>query len=172
MQDSEPVIKRWSDLRGLAVVTINSGKKVGTLEDFSFESHTNNIRALQVKTGLLSRRVLLVTAISAIGQDAVTFPDEDQLVKEKDEAQLKTLVSGSSLLGYRVLSEGGNLVGTTGDVLLNITVPSSLRIAGFELAGGLRERISGRYSSFTTEDIIRYGDDVLVISDIVAKALQ
>ncbi|HVB73964.1 MAG TPA: hypothetical protein VNE38_10460 [Ktedonobacteraceae bacterium] len=47
-----------------------------------------------------------------------------------------------------------------------------LRIAEFELSGGLRERISRRYSSFSSSQLLQYGHDVLVIPDELAQSLQ
>ena len=63
--------RKWSDLRGLAVVTLYDGKKAGTCDDFYFDPATQQIYALRVKTGLFGRRALLVTDINGIGKDAI-----------------------------------------------------------------------------------------------------
>ena len=75
----------------------------------------------------------------------------------------------SGLLSYRVMSEGGKLVGTIGNILLDLTNPTAPRIAGFELSGGLGERISGRYPTFAANQIVRYGQDVIVVPDALAS---
>lgn len=168
-------IKKWSDLKDLAVVAIANGSKVGTLDDFYFDPTANpaanSIRGFRVKTGMFSHRVLPSGAINAIGVDAVTFDNEDMLHHEKDEAEFSTLPLGQSLLTYRVMSEGGTLIGTIGNILLDITTPNALHIYAFELSGGLRSRISGHYSSFYAQQVVRYGQDVLVIPDAVATEL-
>ena len=170
MQNSE-VSKKWSDLQGIAIVTIDSGKKVGTLEDFYFEPKTNSVRAFYVKTGTFGHRALLTSSVSAIGNDAITFTDESALIEEKKDSQLPTLPLGRNLLTYKVMSEGGTVVGTVGNILFDISTPTNLRVIEFELAGGLRSKLSGRYPSFSSTQVVRYGQDVLVVPDSVALPL-
>jgi len=170
MQNNETG-KRWSELKGIAIVTIDSGKKVGTLEDFYFEPQTNSVRALYIKTGAFSHRALMAGSVNAIGTDAITFGDESLLIGEKDNAQLATLPLGRTLLTYKVLSEGGTVVGTVGNIVFDVSVPTNLRVTAFELAGGLRNKFSGHYPSFSSTQVVRYGEDVLVIPDSVALPL-
>jgi uncharacterized protein YrrD len=170
MQNNE-VTKKWSDLQGIAIVTIDGGKKVGTLEDFYFEPQTNAVRAFYVKTGAFSHRALMVGSVNAIGTDAITFADESALLTEKDNTQLTTLPLGRTLLTYKVMSEGGSVVGTIGNVILDVSTPANLHVTEFELAGGLRNKLSGRYPSFSSSQVVRYGQDVLVVPDSVALPL-
>ncbi|MBV9230030.1 MAG: PRC-barrel domain-containing protein [Chloroflexi bacterium] len=172
MQNNTPAMRKWSDLQGLAAVTIDTGTKVGTIDDFYFDPQTNAVYALLIKTGLFARRALKSDAINAIGLDAVTFANENALIKENSDSQLEKMLSGHSLLAYRVLSEGGNVIGTVGNVLLDTTKPTELHIAAFELAGGLRAHISGHYPTFEAKQVTRYGQDVIVISDAVAQTLE
>ncbi|HVB25252.1 MAG TPA: PRC-barrel domain-containing protein [Ktedonobacteraceae bacterium] len=175
-QPTDQSYKKWSDLKGLAVVAIDNGSKIGTLEDFYFDPSVspaaNSIRGFRVKTGMFSHRALPATAINAIGTDAVTIDNEDMLLHEKDEAEFATLPLGQSLLNYKVMSEGGTIIGTVGNVLLDITTPNLLRVYAFELSGGLRSRISGHYSTFYAQQVVRYGQDVLVIPDAVGSELS
>jgi uncharacterized protein YrrD len=171
MQNSES-IRKWSDLKGLAVVTTDAGQKVGTLEDFYFDPQTNGVRALLVKTGFFGHRALMANAINAIGTDAVTFGDESMLIEEKSDSQLPTLPLGHSLLAYRVLSEGGNVIGTIANILLDVSIPADLRVDAFELAGDLRDRLSGHHHTFSASRVTRYGRDVIVVPDVVAQALK
>jgi len=170
MQNNETG-KRWSELHNIAIVTIDSGKKVGTLEDFYFEPRTNAIYALYVKTGTFSHRALRVTSLNAIGTDAITFADESNLIEEKADEILHTLPLGRALLTYKVLSEGGTVVGAVGNIVLDTSVPATLRVIAYELAGGLRNKLSGHYPTFSSTQVVRYGEDVLVIPDSVALPL-
>ncbi|MHB8600110.1 MAG: PRC-barrel domain-containing protein [Ktedonobacteraceae bacterium] len=169
-------IKKWTDLKDLAVVAIANGSKVGTLDDFYFDPSVNpaanSIRGFRIKTGMFSHRVLPASVINAIGTDAVTIDDEEMLHHEKDEAEFSTLPLGQSLLSYKVMSEGGTLIGTIGNMLLDITTPNALHIYAFELSGGLRSRISGHYSTFYAQQVVRYGQDVLVIPDAIGTELS
>ena len=164
--------RKWSDLRGQAVVTLSDGKKVGTCDDFYFDPATQQVYALRVKTGLFGHKVLLVTDIKGIGEDAITTANEERLRKESEDKRLSTLIPGQDLLSYRVMSASGTLLGTIGNVLLATGTPTSPRLTAFELSGGLREQLSRRYPTFPAEQVLSYGADVLVIPDEVAKSLQ
>lgn len=170
MQNST-LTKKWSDINGHAAVALDTGKKVGTIEDFYFDPPTSSVRGFIIKMGLINRRILLSSSIKAIGADAITFSNEDDLVKENDE-QLKGIPLGRGLLSYRVLSEGGNVIGTIGNIIMDVTAPATLYIASFEMAGGLRERLTGRFPTFSASQVTRYGHDVLVIPDDVAQSLK
>lgn len=163
--------KKWSDIRGLAVVAINTGKKLGTVEDFYFDPQTSAVRALLVKTGLFGHRAIPSGSVNTVGVHAVTIEDEDLLIQERDDKQLSTLPLGQGLLKYRVLSEAGTVIGTVGNVLLE-TTPATMRIDSFELAAGLRERITGHYPVLPASSVVRYGQDVIVIANQTAESLQ
>jgi uncharacterized protein YrrD len=171
MQNSES-IRKWSDIKGLAVVSTDAGQKVGTVEDFYFDPQTNGVRALLVKTGLFSHRALMSSNLSGIGTDAVTFADESMLIEEKSDSQLPTLPLGQSLLSYRILSEGGSVIGTISNILLDVSIPADLRVDAFELAGGLGARLTGHHHTFSANRVTRYGRDVVVVPDTVAQALN
>jgi hypothetical protein len=70
------------------------------------------------------------------------------------------------------MSASGTLVGTIGNVLLDTSTPTALKIAAFELARSLRERLGGRYPTFSASQVVRYGEDVLVIPDEVVQSLD
>lgn len=170
MQTNERV-RSWSDIAGLAVVTIDTGSKVGTLEDFHFDMQTNEIRAIIIKTGLMSHRLLLTQHINGFGTDAITFANEQFLGKPEEHADIVALPRGKDVLSYRVLSEGGTVIGTIGNILLDTTVPSALRVASYQLSAGLRARISGHFPTFAATDVVRYGSDVIVVPDALGVEL-
>jgi uncharacterized protein YrrD len=160
--------KKWSDIKGLAAVTIDTGKKVGTVEDFYLDTQTHAILGFEIKTGVFSHRILLLSALNGIGVDAMTFVSEDALLKEQDETSLNVALKGKDVLSYRVLSEGGTMIGSLGNVIFSIALPQAINISAFELAGGLRQLISKHYPTFEAQQVLRYGQDVLVIPNTVA----
>lgn len=166
-----PPGRKWSDIKGLAAVTTESGEKVGTIDDFYFDPQNNTIYAWRIKTGLFGHQVLLSSAVKGIGHDAVTFSTKTDLLKEDADARLQSLPQGEILLNYRVLSESGTVAGTVGNIVLDPTVPTVPRIAGFEMAGGLRERISGHHHGFSSAQVKRYGPDVIVVPDEILSSL-
>ena len=164
--------KKWTELSGLAIVSLADGKKLGTCDDFYFEPATTRVYGLRVKTGVLGHRVLLTTSINNIGQDAITTENEERLISESELKNMPTVVAGRNLDGYKIMSENGTVVGKLGNVLIDISVPNNLRIASYELAGNFLQQIGNRDHSFTADRVLRYGADVLVIPDDIALNLR
>lgn len=170
--DISSATKKWSDLHGLAVVSLADGKKIGTCDDFYFETDTQRVYALRVKTGMLGHKVLPVAAIGTIGQDAITTANEEGLRSESEDKSLSSLGAGQNLHSYKVMSASGTAIGTIGNVVLQTEPPTALCITAFELAGGLREHLGGAYPTFAASQVLRYGQDMLVIPDEVAQSLH
>ena len=162
--------KKWSDLHGLAVVDVTSGKKVGTLDDFYFDVSTGAVVALRVKTGLLNYKQLPVSAINALGSDAITISQEGSL--QPEEKQASPIARGSALEAYKVMSASGTIVGTLGQVILETSSPNAPKIAAFELKSGLRSLFSGKHLTFASDQVQTYGQDVLIVPDTVVQTLQ
>ncbi len=170
MQNS-PSLRKWTELKGLATVTLDDGKKAGTVENFFFDTQTNTVLAFIIKTGLFTHHAVMAGQLKSIGVDALTVPHENALVKEDVVNALATAPRGEDVLKYRVLSESGTVVGTIGNMVLDVSNPASVRIVSYELAAGIRSRLSGHYPSFDANRIKSYGHDVIVIPDNVASPL-
>ncbi len=170
MQSSETV-RNWSDIKGIAVVAIDTGSKVGTIDDFYFQPQNHGIQALQIKTGIFGHRVLTSGNITALGRDAVTIANESLLVHEQDQNELALLPLGRSLLAYRIISENGSFVGTVGNILIDVSTPTQLRVDAYELTGTMRTRLTGQHFILSSSHVIRYGQDVIIVTNDVAETL-
>lgn len=159
-----PTVQRWTEIRGMPVVALNTRLTIGIVEDFYFEPESNALRGLRVKTGLSGYKALPSNAISAIGSDAITTDNAEMVIEESHDGRIAELPSGHSLFSYKIVSENGDVVGTVGNILLNTNPPIALRIAAFELAGR-------GYQVFSANEVTHYGRDVIVILDQVARQL-
>ena len=105
---------------------------------------------------------LAASAISTIDKNAVTIASQEMLIDESNGGDLTELPLGNNLLGYDVLSESGNSLGTIENILLATYPPVALRIAAFQLASG---------KTFSAEEVTAYGRSELYILDKVARRL-
>ena len=163
--DKNPTTRKWIDIRGLAVVALNTGIKVGTVDDFYFESESNAVRGLRVNTGLSGYKELPSNGISAIGRDAITTANQEMVIDERHDGRIPALPLGHSLLSYKIMSENDDLVGSVGNIILSTYPPIALRVVAFELA-------EGRHRTFSAQEVTHYGQDVIVILDQVARQLS
>jgi sporulation protein YlmC with PRC-barrel domain len=153
------VLKKWSALRGIAVVVPRQGRKVGVVEDFFFKAGTGVVYALLVDTGVEGMRSLPTSGISAVTDDSVAIFNAEMLIRA-----LPPLPTGSSLLSYKVVGESGIEVGTVGEVVLDIE-PPVIRIAALELAEKRGKRVLG-------DEVLHYHQGLIVIDDQDARRLR
>jgi len=164
--------RKWSDLRGIAVVSLADGNKVGTVDDFYFDPTTSQVYAFRVKTGLFKHKILHVADIRGIGQDAITASTEEAIQSESGDSKLSSLIDGESLLSYKVMSASGTVVGSVGEILLDTSNPSATQITGVLLSGGLLQHRGAHSHTMIKARDIHYGQHVLVIPDEIARTFQ
>src|SRR5437764_14331994 len=109
--DNKPTIRKWTDIRGLAVVALDTGLKAGTVDDFYFETESNVVRGLRVKTGLSGYKALPTNVISAIGPDTITAANLEMMIEESHNGRITTLPLGHKLLNCSTMIDIGQLVG-------------------------------------------------------------
>ena len=170
--DNKPTTRKWTDIRGLAVVALDTGLKAGTVDDFYFETESNVVRGLRVKTGLSGYKELPTNGIRAIGRDTITTANQEMVIEESHDGRIPALPLGHSLLSCKVMSESGHLIGAVGNIILNTYPPIALRVVAFELARGPGERNPNYHRTFSAQEVTRYEQDVIVILDQVARQLS
>lgn len=157
--DNRKSIRRWSDLYGLAVVT--GGRKVGTVDDFYLEPYSSAVRTLRINMGVYGYRLLQASAISTIGQSAITIANEYMLAEEKTDGRLPALLRGRDVLSYQVVNEKGTVLGKVSGVLIDTSIPVAIRVVAFELAGDSR----GGKRTLAASKVTGYERDAVVIFD-------
>jgi uncharacterized protein YrrD len=160
-----------SELRGRAIVSLDQAEKIGAVDDLLLDFGTNEVREFTVRPGLLGgTKYIRAQSIRNVGPDAITIPDrsvlEDQGLRASDSPQLASL---SGLLGSKVVSEQGALLGTLGDVVLD---SSGLRVACFEMSGNLWDKLTGSEKTFNAMPGIRMGSQLVVVPDAIAQELS
>lgn len=132
----------WNNLLGKPVHVAGQGRQVGTVGDFYYESETQSICALRVKTMLHGWRVLLASAIATIDRSGVTIANENMLIDQANAGHLSQLPLGSRFVGYRVVDVKGHELGQVSNLVLGVYPPVALRISSFEVGRRRGPRIS------------------------------
>jgi len=174
---------RATELCGRSVVDVDTGRKLGRVDQVILDPRARRVAALVVSSGrsLLDsgqRVEIPATAILAIGPDALTVR---YLEGAADAADLEQLPRLEDVVGKRVVTQGGTLVGSVDDVLLDA---ARGRIVGYALgpaggAGRLEQQITRLFSGtearadarvIPAEVDVRLGGDVIVIPDAAAPS--
>jgi uncharacterized protein YrrD len=155
-------IRNWSELRGLPVVILREGRRVGKVEDFYYKLEINSIYALRVNVGILGYRALSASAIGGIERDSVTIASDMMLIEEANSGHLLELPTSSTLLSCTVKSENGDVLGKVSGILLATDPPVALRIAAYQLDNGKR---------FSANEVTDYDGNVMYILNKAASRL-
>lgn len=157
---------RAKDLDGRAVVDLVTAEKLGYIDEIYLDPSGGQLAALKVSTGstLLGggRRVLVpASAIESIGPEAVMVRPSAE--GGAVDGSLDSLPRLSHIVGKKVVSDGGKLLGSIGDVLIE---GADSRILGYELKdaswGGLSDML--KVGEDHQRDYVR-GDADLRLSD-------
>ena len=97
-------------LKGIAIVSVSEGAKLGTVSGALFDSDSMRLTALDVKGGD-GRFIIPLGAIKAFGADAVTI-ESSSVTQMQGESGAATEVSLDALRKRKVVDEAGTLLGT------------------------------------------------------------
>ena len=153
-------------LKGLAVIAIADGRKLGTVDDLYVDPGTRRIVAfgLRHQGGLLhvggSRpQVVDTDNVHALGSDALTVADASALHEAAGGGQ-PGVVSGEDLTKRKVVTEGGTYVGQVSSAEFD---PSTYRLTAVEVSPGFF-----RANKLIPDDqITSIGADVVVVANAV-----
>ena|SRR5687767_1589975 len=148
---------KFSELKGRAVVNVEDAKKIGEIDNLLLEPTTRQVSSLKVKTGGLfsTPMTIAISQVMNIGPDAVTVkadkasPGQAQGDKESVEV--------TSLLGHKVVTDAGAMLGEVHDILLD---PVSAAVTGYEVRDG---GIFAKSLEISATPEVRYGEDIITI---------
>ena len=169
---------RATELAGRSVVDIDAAEKVGSIEKIILDLEDRHVAGFVVAAGrsglpgTKSRVAIPAAAVHAIGPDAVTV--RSSAVAGNDIGRLETLPTGSDVIGRKVVSEDGRLLGKVSDILVDYRDGA---IFGYllsdhtpgrrwaELAGSDKSRKQRPYLPADVK--IHAGRDLIVVSEDV-----
>ena len=153
-------MKKSADILRLPVISISEGKQVGTVKDLVIDAAQGAVVALVVDDGswYLGAKVLPFNAITGLGESAVTVEATSNLIPVATIPRLEQLLSaGVKVIGTRTLSRSGHM----GGKVVEITIDETGRISSCEVEENIGER-----SQISVQQIVTFGKDVLIISDL------
>jgi uncharacterized protein YrrD len=155
---------KLSELQGKLVVEVATARKAGNVEDALVSPSHDSVNALVVKVAQQGpSRILSTQSLGAIGPDAVTVESAELLRPAEQVPELAGLASLASVIGSRVLTSDGKVLGAISDVTFD---PSSYSVLSYEYKpSGLKSRLKGR-SSVAPGDIIRLGTGMVTVKTV------
>src|SRR5258708_26720474 len=111
-------VMRARTLMGRAVVAISDARKIGAVDDVLLDAGGRDVLAFRVRSGgpLSHGAALARDQVAAVGPDAIMVPAPTALNEFKRLPALADAVRLDKLRGTRVVTEGGELLGTVSDL--------------------------------------------------------
>jgi uncharacterized protein YrrD len=160
-------------LTGRAVVALSTAAKVGRVADVLFDAEFRRVLGFRVKQGGLFGRAqgLPRASVAAIGAAAVTVATPDAINDEARFAELADAATLRRVQGTKVVTEGGELLGTITHLELD---DEARRVTAYRLAASLLDRVLLRAETFVEADeVLRLGEGgIMIVADAVAARLR
>lgn len=157
-------------LKGIAVISISDGEKVGTIRDALFNIDERRIQGLTVNTGSFlssSQNVIDMAFVQSIGSDAVMVGDRSAIGGERSETRYQAFMDTSTLTSLKVVTESGDFVGTVATARIDQQDGklTDLEINTPGIAGTFKSNIV-----VPIERVISIGKDVVVVPGDVGNS--
>lgn len=150
-------------LKGIAVVSIEDGEKLGTVDDMLFNLEARRLIGFRMaRTGFLrgDRGLVAMDDVESVGTDAIMVRNRSQLRDEQHERDFADRPGLDKLTSLRVVTEHGGYIGGLATVEFD---PQSGALTELGVsAGGLRSVLGGT-NRIPASDIVSIGTDVVVV---------
>ena len=148
-------------LKGIAVVSLAEGAKLGQVNAPLFDPATLQLRAFQVK-GDGQTFIVPLDRVRTIGTDAVTVESSQATQTASKGGEFGKLVEISSLKQLKFVDAAGAFVGNLHDLELDPTTGRALRIIVHK--GGMLG-LGGETTTIETAAIRSVGGDIITVAE-------
>jgi uncharacterized protein YrrD len=157
-------------LKGIAIVSIEQGEKVGSVDNVLLNLETKRVIAYKlIKPGLLRSGgiVLKHEDVESIGKDAVMIRNRERIRELKEERDLQSRPDLAALSALRVVTQDGTYIGNLATAQFD---PKTGNLTHIEVSGGgLMDKLR-RNKVIGIEEVVSMGTDVVVVPDSHAPA--
>jgi uncharacterized protein YrrD len=157
---------KLSDLINRPIVDLTNGAKLGQVEDIVLGDDHSRVVGFVTQGKILQGHAAYPVQGATIGQDAITLPASS--LQGFDEQRMKGMPLARPLIGMRLLSTTGNILGHMKDVRFD---PQSWTVAyEVEGAGNLLERMFHPGGNVLPASANQsYGQDAIIVSEAAAQ---
>jgi uncharacterized protein YrrD len=162
-----------TQLVGRAVIDMEAAQRLGRIKEIIVQQDGQRVAGFVVVHGETivgtggTRRIIPSSALHSIGPDAITV--RGSAVKERSH-DLSTLPRMSDVIGHKMVTRSGRLLGSIDDVLINGTDGT---IVGYVVGEGVRNKLENilnpqrsRVHGYVRADAdLKVGDKLIVVPD-------
>ena len=173
MEHGKESMIKGSQLVGRAVIDMEAAERLGRIKEIIVQRDGERVAGFVVVHGETivgtggTRRTIPASAVHSIGPDAITL--RGSAMKER-VADLESLPRMSDVVGHKMVTQSGRLLGSIDDVLIN---GADGTIIGFAVGQGVRNKLekffnpqrSGIRGYVRADADLQVGNDLIVVPD-------
>jgi uncharacterized protein YrrD len=165
-------LRKARDIIGLPVISIATGKRVGTVKDLMMDAGWNlQAIVLDAKNWFSNRRCISADDVIGIGEDAVTIGDESVIQEADVEEGYHFLTDGpGKIQGLPVITVNGQQLGFIEDVYLDQKMGK--KIVGYELSEGFISDLKEGRKRLPVPVQVTMGEDALIVPVYCDKEME
>lgn len=137
-------MEKYSEVVGLPVICMDTGKKTGIVKDMIFCPKNKEIKGfvMERKGCEIYRRVVFLKDVLNVGRDALIISTQDCVKKIRRRENIEELRGKGEIRGLKVYSKWGNDLGVVKDIIFDCKTGI---VEGVEVSDGLlQDIIEGR----------------------------
>jgi uncharacterized protein YrrD len=159
----------FAQLRNHPLVNISEGREIGRVADVLLDEQRRVIQAFATKKSFLRGPTYVPAVKASIGVDAITF--QPGALEGQDTSWLDNLPRASALMGMRVLSQGGQVLGSVENIRFQQDNGMLLAFEIIPEQTGITHRLSRGRRLLPATSIISYGPDAIIARDAILAEL-
>ena len=144
--------------KNLPVLSIETGARLGFVDDLLFDANPLRVAALRVKQAG-QQIVVPWSVVKTVGADAIMVPDDAAAHTTSSESGLSALRDSAAMRALNVVDEGGTLIGTVKAIEVD---PASGAVTQVEAHTGGMLGMGGKTTTIAADEIRSIGDEVLL----------
>lgn len=159
-------LRRWYALRrvteiiGLPVINLNSGEKIGEVDDVIFIPISKEIKGVLVKNK--NKYFVPNHNIHKIGEDAIIINNRNALQKFNKTFGIGIKNGDQNIIGEKVITKSGSEKGMISDLVID---ENKQILIGYELSEGIIQDLLEGRNILSIEQDLYFGEDTLILDD-------
>ena len=153
-------MKKSVEIIGLPVISIDEGRELGIIRGVVINPAAKEVIALLIEDDkwFLGAKTFPFSAISGIGQSAVTIEKSESVTSVLDSSDLLNLLASDvKIIGSKILTKTGQFQGKIIDIILD----EQGKIITFDV-----EDINGKMTTISSEQVVTFGKEVTITNDV------
>ncbi len=138
------MIRKYSDVLGLPVISAKNGMKIGTLKDVVFCKYNKGVLGfiIEKESHSIKGNVVMLQDVLSLGNDALIIEDSDNLIEYRKIKKTPEMLERMQLRGFKIYTHSGNDIGIVKDILFDYKTG---KVEGVQVSDGLlQDLLMGR----------------------------